>query len=90
MLVPALQSHWSMMHVSMIFFSYATLLCGSLASIALLVIMSGVNRQVLFGAMDNFFSDPFFPMKNFIHMKNKKVICNTLLIFHQRIIVNVN
>jgi ABC-type transport system involved in cytochrome c biogenesis permease subunit len=90
MLLPALQSHWSMMHVSMILFSYATLLCGSLASIALLVIMSKVNRQVLFGAMDNFFSRSILPNENFIHMKNKKLICNTLLIFHQRIIINVN
>lgn len=37
-LVPALQSHWLMMHVSMILFGYAALISGSLLSIALLVI----------------------------------------------------
>uniref|UniRef100_A0AAU6QBZ9 Cytochrome c biogenesis protein CcsA n=1 Tax=Nigella fumariifolia TaxID=555474 RepID=A0AAU6QBZ9_9MAGN len=37
-LVPALQSQWLMMHVSMMVLSYAALLCGSLLSVALLVI----------------------------------------------------
>nr|UXL83927.1 cytochrome c biogenesis protein [Dermatophyllum secundiflorum] len=37
-LVPALQSHWLMMHVSMMIFGYAALLCGSLLSVAILVI----------------------------------------------------
>nr|YP_010290917.1 cytochrome c heme attachment protein [Gahnia tristis]ULQ66075.1 cytochrome c heme attachment protein [Gahnia tristis] len=37
-LVPALQSQWLMMHVSMMLLSYAALLCGSLLSIALLII----------------------------------------------------
>nr|YP_010441948.1 cytochrome c heme attachment protein [Clematis pubescens]UTD47807.1 cytochrome c heme attachment protein [Clematis pubescens] len=37
-LVPALQSQWLMMHVSMMVLSYASLLCGSLLSVALLAI----------------------------------------------------
>ncbi|KAL9991915.1 putative cytochrome c assembly protein [Helianthus debilis subsp. tardiflorus] len=37
-LVPALQSEWLIMHVSMMILSYAALLCGSLLSVALLVI----------------------------------------------------
>nr|QZJ46857.1 cytochrome c heme attachment protein [Dalbergia oliveri] len=37
-LVPALQSHWLMMHVSMMIFGYAALLCGSLLSVAILII----------------------------------------------------
>jgi ABC-type transport system involved in cytochrome c biogenesis permease subunit len=37
-LVPALQSQWLMMHVSKMLLSYATLLCGSLLSAALLII----------------------------------------------------
>nr|YP_009577412.1 cytochrome c biogenesis protein [Nymphoides hydrophylla]AZA07000.1 cytochrome c biogenesis protein [Nymphoides hydrophylla] len=37
-LVPALQSEWLIMHVSMMILSYATLLCGSLLSVSLLVI----------------------------------------------------
>nr|YP_009339842.1 cytochrome c biogenesis protein [Lobelia inflata]APQ39325.1 cytochrome c biogenesis protein [Lobelia inflata] len=36
-LVPALQSEWLIMHVSMMILSYAALLCGSLLSAALLV-----------------------------------------------------
>nr|QYB21142.1 cytochrome c heme attachment protein [Austrotaxus spicata] len=63
MLVPALQSHWSMMHVSMILFSYATLLCGSLASIAFLVITSQISRKPIF-SMDNSFLRFFLPNKN--------------------------
>lgn len=39
-LLPALQSEWLIMHVSMMIFSYAALLCGSLLSTALLVITS--------------------------------------------------
>nr|YP_009892594.1 cytochrome c biogenesis protein [Boechera pulchra]QKK38967.1 cytochrome c biogenesis protein [Boechera pulchra] len=37
-LIPALQSQWLMMHVSMMILGYGALLCGSLLSIALLVI----------------------------------------------------
>nr|YP_009890788.1 cytochrome c biogenesis protein [Alyssum dasycarpum]YP_010895395.1 cytochrome c biogenesis protein [Alyssum simplex]QKK37161.1 cytochrome c biogenesis protein [Alyssum dasycarpum]WJZ19218.1 cytochrome c biogenesis protein [Alyssum simplex] len=37
-LVPALQSQWLMMHVSMMILGYGALLCGSLLSIALIVI----------------------------------------------------
>nr|YP_009942400.1 cytochrome c heme attachment protein [Tropaeolum pentaphyllum]QOC71569.1 cytochrome c heme attachment protein [Tropaeolum pentaphyllum] len=37
-LIPALQSQWLMMHVSMMVLGYAALLCGSLLSVALLVI----------------------------------------------------
>nr|USN91766.1 cytochrome c heme attachment protein [Limonium bicolor] len=60
-LVPALQSQWLMMHVSMMVLAYAALLCGSLLSVALLVITfqkkirifgkikDFVNESVLFG-----------------------------------------
>nr|YP_009680928.1 cytochrome c biogenesis protein [Mucuna macrocarpa]AYA54699.1 cytochrome c biogenesis protein [Mucuna macrocarpa] len=54
-LVPALQSHWLMMHVSMMIFGYATLLCGSLLSVAILVItfqefikILGKNKNLYF------------------------------------------
>nr|ATL62264.1 cytochrome c biogenesis protein [Faramea multiflora] len=43
-LVPALQSEWLIMHVTMMILSYASLLCGSLFSIALLVITLRKNR----------------------------------------------
>nr|YP_009752382.1 cytochrome c biogenesis protein [Bryonia marmorata]QIT04356.1 cytochrome c biogenesis protein [Bryonia marmorata] len=54
LLVPALQSHWLMMHVSMMVLAYASLLCGSLFSVALIVItfqkgirIFGKNNNVL-------------------------------------------
>nr|YP_009669450.1 cytochrome c biogenesis protein [Krameria bicolor]QCW94449.1 cytochrome c biogenesis protein [Krameria bicolor] len=37
-LIPALKSQWLMMHVSMMILGYAALLCGSLLSVALLII----------------------------------------------------
>nr|YP_009300060.1 cytochrome c heme attachment protein [Pelargonium tetragonum]AJB99974.1 cytochrome c heme attachment protein [Pelargonium tetragonum]AKF42864.1 cytochrome c biogenesis protein [Pelargonium tetragonum] len=46
-LVPALQSQWLMMHVSMMILSYASLLCGSLLSVALLVITFRKSRRVV-------------------------------------------
>nr|YP_010560740.1 cytochrome c biogenesis protein [Cryptocarya metcalfiana]YP_011028476.1 cytochrome c heme attachment protein [Cryptocarya cercophylla]ATL22836.1 Ycf5 protein [Cryptocarya hainanensis]QWL19984.1 cytochrome c heme attachment protein [Cryptocarya yunnanensis]QWL20067.1 cytochrome c heme attachment protein [Cryptocarya brachythyrsa]QWL21595.1 cytochrome c heme attachment protein [Cryptocarya depauperata]QWL18848.1 cytochrome c heme attachment protein [Cryptocarya hainanensis] len=45
-LVPALQSQWLMMHVSMMLLSYAALLCGSLLSVALLVITFRKNLGI--------------------------------------------
>nr|YP_010941191.1 cytochrome c heme attachment protein [Fallopia dentatoalata]UEP17834.1 cytochrome c heme attachment protein [Fallopia dentatoalata]WLS50793.1 cytochrome c heme attachment protein [Fallopia dentatoalata] len=46
-LVPALQSQWLMMHVSMMILAYAALLCGSLLSVALLVITSQNNISLV-------------------------------------------
>nr|UDY69596.1 cytochrome c heme attachment protein [Kelloggia chinensis] len=45
-LVPALQSEWLIMHVTMMILGYASLLCGSLFSIALLVITLRKNRTI--------------------------------------------
>nr|YP_009309039.1 cytochrome c heme attachment protein [Joinvillea ascendens]AEZ48961.1 cytochrome c heme attachment protein [Joinvillea ascendens]AOS86782.1 cytochrome c heme attachment protein [Joinvillea ascendens] len=45
-LVPALQSQWLMMHVSMMLLSYATLLCGSLLSAAILIIRFRKNIDI--------------------------------------------
>nr|YP_009641336.1 cytochrome c biogenesis protein [Chionanthus polygamus]QBS50905.1 cytochrome c biogenesis protein [Chionanthus polygamus] len=47
-LVPALQSEWLIMHVSMMILGYAALLCGSLLSVALLVIAVRKNRKFFF------------------------------------------
>jgi len=58
-LVPSLQSNWLMMHVSMMMFSYAILLLGSLLSIVLLFInktdlnFSNSNRNNLLTNIDN-------------------------------------
>ncbi|YP_538819.1 cytochrome c biogenesis protein (chloroplast) [Glycine max] len=53
-LVPALQSHWLMMHVSMMILGYATLLCGSLLSVAILVITFQELIQII-GKSKNFY-----------------------------------
>lgn len=53
-LVPALQSHWLMMHVSMMILGYATLLCGSLLSVAILVITFRELIQII-GKSNNFY-----------------------------------
>nr|UDD74146.1 cytochrome c heme attachment protein [Discaria chacaye] len=57
-LVPALQSHWLMMHVSMMVLGYAALLCGSLLSVALLVITFRKFIRI-FSKSKNFVNDPF-------------------------------
>nr|YP_009317026.1 cytochrome c biosis protein [Nymphaea jamesoniana]YP_010135786.1 cytochrome c biogenesis protein [Nymphaea conardii]YP_010135871.1 cytochrome c biogenesis protein [Nymphaea glandulifera]YP_010167343.1 cytochrome c heme attachment protein [Nymphaea potamophila]ANJ59841.1 cytochrome c biosis protein [Nymphaea jamesoniana]QRW37327.1 cytochrome c heme attachment protein [Nymphaea potamophila]QWM95473.1 cytochrome c biogenesis protein [Nymphaea conardii]QWM95559.1 cytochrome c biogenesis prote len=57
-LVPALQSRWLMMHVSMMLLSYAALLCGSLLSITLLVIT--FRRKIdIFGKTNNLLISSF-------------------------------
>nr|YP_010048211.1 cytochrome c heme attachment protein [Pilea pumila]QPK42819.1 cytochrome c heme attachment protein [Pilea pumila] len=57
-LVPALQSHWLMMHVSMMVLSYAALLCGSLVSLALIVI-TFKNFIRYFSKSQNLVTDTF-------------------------------
>nr|YP_009994277.1 cytochrome c biogenesis protein [Cuscuta nitida]QNP08428.1 cytochrome c biogenesis protein [Cuscuta nitida] len=47
-LVPVLQSEWLIMHVSMMILSYAALLCGSLLSIALMVMTFRKNKKFFF------------------------------------------
>ncbi|MFS7920349.1 Cytochrome c biogenesis protein CcsA [Helianthus anomalus] len=49
-LVPALQSEWLIMHVSMMILSYTALLCGSLLSVALLVI---TFRKIFYSSKSN-------------------------------------
>nr|YP_010165592.1 cytochrome c heme attachment protein [Dracocephalum tanguticum]QRN74164.1 cytochrome c heme attachment protein [Dracocephalum tanguticum] len=50
-LVPALQSEWLIMHVSMMILGYVSLLCGSLLSVSLLVIT--VRKNILFFSTNN-------------------------------------
>nr|YP_010393973.1 cytochrome c biogenesis protein [Cuphea hookeriana]UPY85895.1 cytochrome c biogenesis protein [Cuphea hookeriana] len=58
-LVPALQSHWLMMHVSMMVLGYAALLCGSLLSVALLAITFRKLLRIL-SQNNNFLNEAFF------------------------------
>uniref|UniRef100_UPI0030FEA8F6 cytochrome c heme attachment protein n=1 Tax=Equisetum variegatum TaxID=231678 RepID=UPI0030FEA8F6 len=54
-LVPALQSQWLMMHVSLMLLSYATLLCGSLLSLTLLVLIFWRYKNIVESKASNFF-----------------------------------
>nr|YP_009453084.1 cytochrome c heme attachment protein [Catapodium rigidum]YP_009642215.1 cytochrome c heme attachment protein [Catapodium marinum]ARQ29484.1 cytochrome c heme attachment protein [Catapodium rigidum]QCD14661.1 cytochrome c heme attachment protein [Catapodium marinum] len=58
-LVPALQSQWLMMHVSMMLLSYATLLCGSLLSAAILIIRFRNNFNFFSKKKKNVLNKPF-------------------------------
>nr|YP_009435899.1 cytochrome c biogenesis protein [Monopsis flava]ATG25989.1 cytochrome c biogenesis protein [Monopsis flava] len=53
-LVPALQSEWLIMHVSLMILSYAALLCGSLLSAALLVFLFRNKRNCFFKFLESF------------------------------------
>nr|YP_009525473.1 CcsA [Lonicera praeflorens]AXS67247.1 CcsA [Lonicera praeflorens] len=57
-LVPALQSEWLIMHVSMMILGYAALLCGSLLSVALLVITFRKNKKI-FCKSNHFLNESF-------------------------------
>nr|ALG63336.1 cytochrome c biogenesis protein [Beta vulgaris subsp. vulgaris]UVF30910.1 cytochrome c biogenesis protein [Beta vulgaris subsp. maritima] len=59
-LVPALQSQWLMMHVSMMVLSYAALLCGSLLSVTLLIITFQKDIIRIFDKRKHFLNDSFF------------------------------
>nr|YP_010900903.1 cytochrome c biogenesis protein [Brugmansia arborea]WIL06082.1 cytochrome c biogenesis protein [Brugmansia arborea] len=65
-LVPALQSEWLIMHVSMMILGYAALLCGSLLSVALLVITFRKNRKLfyIFYKSNGFLNKSFFLGEN--------------------------
>nr|WAK84215.1 cytochrome c biogenesis protein [Cypripedium plectrochilum] len=62
-LVPALQSQWLMMHVSMMLLSYAALLCGSLLSVALIVIT--FRKKI----------DLYFKNNNFLSLRKSFFFC---------------
>nr|YP_010308332.1 cytochrome c biogenesis protein [Meconopsis racemosa var. racemosa]ULU28836.1 cytochrome c biogenesis protein [Meconopsis racemosa var. racemosa] len=82
-LVPALQSQWLMMHVSMMILSYAALLCGSLLSVSLLVItfrkslgVFGKNNHLLIGL----FSFDFDEIQ-YVNKRSNALLNNSLLSF---------
>nr|YP_008576267.1 cytochrome c biogenesis protein [Eucalyptus curtisii]AGC57506.1 cytochrome c biogenesis protein [Eucalyptus curtisii] len=72
--VPALQSQWLMMHVSMMILGYAALLCGSLLSVALLVITLRKGIRV-FSKKNNFLNESF----SFVEIQYMNEISNVLL-----------
>nr|YP_009572489.1 cytochrome c heme attachment protein [Nyctaginia capitata]QBE87454.1 cytochrome c heme attachment protein [Nyctaginia capitata] len=72
-LVPALQSQWLMMHVSMMVLGYAALLCGSLLSVALIIItfQNGISIISSLDKRKHFLTKSFFSRE--IQYINKKV-----------------
>nr|QBE87618.1 cytochrome c heme attachment protein [Limeum aethiopicum] len=69
-LVPALQSHWLMMHVSMMVLGYAALLGGSLLSVALIIITFQKDIIRIFDKKKQFLNESFFFGE--IQYRNKK------------------
>nr|YP_009407415.1 cytochrome c biogenesis protein [Dionaea muscipula]ASA46383.1 cytochrome c biogenesis protein [Dionaea muscipula]QBC71742.1 cytochrome c heme attachment protein [Dionaea muscipula] len=75
-LVPALQSQWLMMHVSMMVMGYAALLCGSLLSVALLVIQTKLS---FFFQRKGFLKEFFlFGEIQYMNEKKKKKLTKTV------------
>jgi cytochrome c-type biogenesis protein CcsB len=52
-LVPALQSNWLVMHVTIMILSYAALICGCLLSIAFLIITRGEEINLIDKSLEN-------------------------------------
>nr|YP_010862588.1 cytochrome c heme attachment protein [Roystonea regia]AKF00548.1 cytochrome c heme attachment protein [Roystonea regia]WGM79575.1 cytochrome c heme attachment protein [Roystonea regia] len=75
-LVPALQSQWLMMHVSMMLLSYAALLCGSLLSIALLIITFRKNINFFFKSNNFLIRSFFFGEIKYLNEKRRSVFKN--------------
>nr|YP_010184164.1 cytochrome c biogenesis protein [Prosartes lanuginosa]ANO45571.1 cytochrome c heme attachment protein [Prosartes lanuginosa]QVG63010.1 cytochrome c biogenesis protein [Prosartes lanuginosa] len=81
-LVPALQSQWLMMHVSMMLLSYAALLCGSLLSVALLVITFRKNIDIFFKSNHLLIKSFFFGEVEYLNEK-RSVLKNTSFLSFQ-------
>nr|YP_010007128.1 CcsA [Passiflora loefgrenii]QNR05895.1 CcsA [Passiflora loefgrenii] len=78
-LVPALQSQWLMMHVSMMILGYAALLCGSLLSVALLVIRFRKVVIRTFKKSINFLKDfSFAKILSILYMRQRNDLSRTL------------
>nr|YP_010034047.1 cytochrome c heme attachment protein [Huodendron tibeticum]QOW83422.1 cytochrome c heme attachment protein [Huodendron tibeticum] len=68
-LVPALQSEWLIMHVSMMVLGYAALLCGSLLSVALLVITFRKDIKIFYKS--NYFLNESFSFNEIQYMNER-------------------
>ena len=94
-LVPALQSNWLMMHVSMMMLSYATLIMGSLLCILFLVISKnqeidlkgGENTDLpLYNVMVDYYENQVFPSSNEISEVGRLKLLQSLDNWSYRII----
>nr|YP_009514292.1 cytochrome c biogenesis protein [Helixanthera parasitica]AXB38564.1 cytochrome c biogenesis protein [Helixanthera parasitica] len=80
-LVPALKSQWLMMHVSMTLLGYASLLCGSLLSVTLLVIT--FQKRLMIFSKSNFLLNKTFYFGN-NKKKNEKINFQSTSFFSTR------
>nr|YP_010828927.1 cytochrome c heme attachment protein [Silene repens]WFF46958.1 cytochrome c heme attachment protein [Silene repens] len=80
-LVPALQSHWLMMHVSMMVLGYAALLCGSLLSVTLLIILFQKDIITLFDKRKHLLNESFL-FSEIPHMNEKDNILESVSAFY--------
>nr|YP_010945570.1 CcsA [Porella gracillima]WGG27113.1 CcsA [Porella gracillima] len=74
-LVPALQSHWLMMHVTTMILSYSALLCGSLLAITLWIVVETKKKK--FPTMK---SNPFLYSlisRDFSKIRNTNIYCES-------------
>nr|YP_010463741.1 cytochrome c heme attachment protein [Sedum bulbiferum]UUL70653.1 cytochrome c heme attachment protein [Sedum bulbiferum] len=75
-LVPALQSQWLMMHVSMMLLGYAALLCGSLLSVSLLVVTFRKDIQIF--ANSHFFFTELFYFVQIQYMNKRRNVLQSI------------
>nr|YP_009114283.1 cytochrome c biogenesis protein [Phedimus takesimensis]AHJ61280.1 cytochrome c biogenesis protein [Phedimus takesimensis] len=75
-LVPALQSQWLMMHVSMMLLGYAALLCGSLLSVSLLVITFRKDIEIF--ANSHFFFTELFYFGQIQYMNKRRNVLQSI------------
>ena len=83
-LVPALQSQWLMMHVSMMILGYASLLCGSLLSVAFLVIKFRKITRIVNVAKSNNLLNDSFSFSEIHYMTERKDILRNISFFSSR------
>nr|YP_010467541.1 cytochrome c biogenesis protein [Vinca difformis]AWI70107.1 cytochrome c biogenesis protein [Vinca major]UVF29547.1 cytochrome c biogenesis protein [Vinca difformis] len=83
-LVPALQSEWLIMHVTMMILGYASLLCGSLLSVALLVITFRKNRNIFCITKSNLLLKESFFVGEIEYMKKRSNLFQTTSFFSDK------
>nr|YP_010629872.1 cytochrome c biogenesis protein [Begonia rossmanniae]WBN96798.1 cytochrome c biogenesis protein [Begonia rossmanniae] len=79
-LVPALQSHWLMMHVSMMVLGYASLLCGSLFSLALVVIT--FQKVIIIFGKNSYFLNKSFSLGEIQYMNDGNNVSKNTSFFY--------
>nr|ATL60003.1 cytochrome c biogenesis protein [Ixora parviflora] len=82
-IVPALQSEWLIMHVTMMILGYASLLCGSLLSIALLVITFKKNKKI-FCCKNNFLLNESFFFGEIEYMNERSSLLQNTSFFSDK------